>query len=368
MRLKQGHVLAAGCVVLFCIAVLLVLLEHYSNNGDTTKKMTIGVVLQGGFDEPGWNHRNYKGMQEAAGTLGLLLDAHENIKSNSEKAARIITQFEAEGHKMLFLSSADYAGDMQRARVQNSSLVFAIPTLDQPPDEHCIPYFVRLYQGEYLAGLLAGMHTTSGHIGYVASMQVPETVRCINAFVMGVRCRNPQADVTVYWIGSWDDEAGETLAAQRLIDKIGVDVINSHQDQPYVQRVAEQRGVDYFAYQDPIPGASSHNLAMLDCDWSIVYQEILQDYQQGQLRDLYWAGITEGAVDLIDYSSAVREDERRIIEQAKKDIGNGYTIFSGLIRDNQGRVRCAQDESISDAALTRLDWFVEGVKFYEQAD
>ena len=114
MRLKQGHVLAAGCVVLFCIAVLLVLLEHYSNNGDTTKKMTIGVVLQGGFDEPGWNHRNYKGMQEAAGTLGLLLDAHENVRGNSEDAAQTITQLEAAKRKLVVLSSADYAADMQR--------------------------------------------------------------------------------------------------------------------------------------------------------------------------------------------------------------------------------------------------------------
>ena len=365
MRLKQGHVLAAGCVVLFSIAVLLVVLENYSNTGDTKEKMTIGVLLQGGFDEPGWNHRNYKGMQEAAGTLGLLLDAHENVRGNSEDAAQTITQLEAAKRKLVVLSSADYAADMQRARERDSSLVFAIPSLEQQPDEQCIPYFIRLYQGEYLAGILAGLHTKQGRIGYVASMPVPETVRGINAFTMGARRVNPQAEVTVYWVGSWDDVDKETLAAWTLIDTVGVDVINSHQDRPYVQQVAEQRGVDYFAYQDPILGASSHDLAMLACDWSIVYQEILQDYQQGQLRDLYWAGITEGAVDLSDYSSAVRDDEKQLIEQAKQEIRDGHTVFSGLIRDNQGRVRCAQDESISDAVLTQLDWFVEGVRIYE---
>jgi basic membrane protein A len=68
---------------------------------------------------------------------------------------------------------------------------------------------------------------------------------------------------------------------------------------------------------------------------------------------------------LSDYSSAVRDDEKQLIEQAKQEIRDGHTVFSGLIRDNQGRVRCAQDESISDAVLTQLDWFVEGVRIYE---
>lgn len=365
MKLKQGHVLMAGCVVLFFIALLLIRLEYYGQPEDIRGKMTVGVLLQGGFEEPGWNHRNYAGIREAAGVLGLQLDSHENCKAGSQETAETIYQMEQADRMLVVLASADYLANMKAARDCGFQMVFAVPSLEQPPDKQCIPYFVRLYQGEYLAGILAGMHTKSGHIGYVASMSVPETVRCIDAFMLGVRRVNSQADVTVHWIGSWDDADKEIRAAYDLIEKTGVDVINSHQDRAYVQQTAEKCGIDYFSYQDPVQGGSQHNLAMLSCDWSVVYREILQDYQQGQLRELYWAGLTEGAVDLVDYSSAVDMAERQTLEQARQEIRHGQTIFSGTIRDIHGVERCAAEESVSDAVLIHMDWFVEGVKFYE---
>ncbi len=365
MRLKQGHVLAAGCIVLFVIAVLLLVLQGYSHRGNEGKKMTIGVLLQGGFAEKGWNHRNYEGIQEAAETLGLQLDSRENLPADSADVLPTLQQMAASDQKLVFLASADYADDMMQAKAKGSPLVFAIPSLEQPPDERCVPYFVRLYQGEYLAGMLAGMHTKNNRIGYVASMPVPETIRCIDAFTLGARRMNPQAEVVVYWIGSWDNANKEIHAAHALIESASVDVLNSHQDRAYVQHVAEQSGIDYFSYQDPFEGASEHNLATVTCDWSVVYQKILQDYQQGQLQNLYWVGLVEGAVDLADYSAAVTETEKQEIEIAKQEIRGGHTIFSGEIHDLQGNRRCAPDETISDATLIHMNWFVEGVKFYE---
>ena len=364
---KQHHILLAGIVVLAALGISLALLHSYSGLARRQPPHTaMGLMLQGAFADKGWNHRNYEGAAAAAEELGISLDSRENIAAGSADSRQVIRTMEGAGKKLLFLGSADYAGDMDMMRREGSKMVFAIPALEQPPDSGCIPYFLRLYQGEYLSGVLAGMRTRSGKIGYVASMPIPETVRGINAFALGVRRVNPGAQVVVYWMGSWDDAAAEKQGTSLLIEKAGVDIVNSHQDRANVQQEAARHGVDSIAYQEPMEDSDGHAIAVLVCDWSAVYRRIMQDYQQGQLQPLYWEGIQDGAINLTDFSGRVTEEEKQTVSKAKQEIREGFTIFSGELRDQQGIVRCAKDESLSDNTLIHMDWFVEGVRFYEK--
>ena len=42
-------------------------------------------------------------------------------------------------------------------------------------------------------------------------------------------------------------------------------------------------------------------------------------------------------------------------------------MFSGVIYDTDGRLRCEEKETISDEViLEQFDWFVEGVRIYER--
>ena len=58
----------------------------------------------------------------------------------------------------------------------------------------------------YLAGLVAGCTTRTGAIGYVAATNIPEVVRGIDAFALGVRRAAPEAKVYVRYIGDWSDD------------------------------------------------------------------------------------------------------------------------------------------------------------------
>lgn len=78
-------------------------------------------------------------------------------------------------------------------------------------------------------------------------------------------------------------------------------------------------------------------------------------------------GIDVDAVDLGEFSPRVNAGVQAAIHRAKARIKGGSSIFSGEIRDNQGRLRCREGENLSDAALIHMDWYVEGVRFYEAA-
>jgi phosphodiesterase/alkaline phosphatase D-like protein len=70
-------------------------------------------------------------------------------------------------------------------------------------------YFGRMYQARYLSGMVAGGMTKSKTIGYVAAFPIPEVIRGINAFALGVQAVNPEAVVRVVWTKTWYDPATE---------------------------------------------------------------------------------------------------------------------------------------------------------------
>ena len=86
--------------------------------------------------------------------------------------------------------------------------------------------------------MAAGAATESNLIGYVAAFPIPEVLRGINAFTLGVREVNPSAQVQVVWTSTWFDPPVEKTAAESLLDA-GADVIAMHQDSAAPGQAAE---------------------------------------------------------------------------------------------------------------------------------
>ena len=103
--------------------------------------------------------------------------------------------------------------------------------------------FASIYDGRYLAGIVAGMKTESNLIGYVSAMgsENSECTGGIDAFAMGVYSVNPDAKVYVKVTNSWYSPTEETNAAKALLSE-GCDVIAQHCDTPNPQLEAESAG------------------------------------------------------------------------------------------------------------------------------
>ena len=76
----------------------------------------------------------------------------------------------------------------------------------------------------YVAGVAAGHASESGKVGGIGGQPFPVVVAQIEAFRLGVLSVNPDADVTLTYLGSFDDvEKGKETARAMISD--GVDVI-----------------------------------------------------------------------------------------------------------------------------------------------
>ncbi len=249
-------------------------------------------------------------------------------------------------------------------------------------------YWGDLYQTYYLNGLMAGALTRSGKVGYVAAHPIPEVVRHINAFALGVRAANPKAEVHIRWLFEWYDPAKAREAAEALVAE-DCDALAFTEDSATVVQVAEEytkkgKPVYSFSHYSPMKqfGPDSVVSGQL-MDWTPLYEDILTKIHSGAL--------TTNNLQDVDYFWLMREGVAQIGTQFREPInpkfanplkaamvGNvsAYDLvfqridemkaltfdpFTGPIKDNTGTLRLKDGQRATLKELTTIDWFVEGV-------
>ena len=348
---------------IFIAVGFIIIMFNFDDDLDERRK-NIGFIILGDINEPGWNSAHYNGIKAACDKFGLKLLVRDRVKENSGQCTRAIEDLASKCCGMIFLASYSYSIEAQNLVGKYPDISFATNSAEVHA-RNMTASFVRVYQGRYLAGALAGMKTRSNVIGYVAAMSNSEVNRQINAFTLGVQRTNPEAKVVVKWTDSWQDEAKEAENAKELIEKAGADVLTYHQDESAVADVAEKLGVDFIAYNSVLEGYSPHYLASVICHWDSYYIDVVQRYLNGELNSVknHWIGMERDAVELGNYSSSITPEMRGKIEEIQRELLAGNTIFLGEIYDNEGHLRCKEGDSIGDdMLLERIHWLVRGVE------
>ena len=364
MNKSRRNLIAGGALCIVVVIVLLIVTAGRETGGDAPR---IGFVLSGSKDESGWNGMHFDGARKACDKLGAELLVKENVAEFSGVCGDVIKELAEDEAGMIILSSYGYSEEVQQLVKEYPEIVFYVNS-SEFHDVNMTSYFARMYQARFLAGIVAGMKTQTQRIGYVAAMANNEVNRGLNAFTLGVKRVNPDAEVVVAWTGKWDNREKEMEAANHLIEQEEVDVITYHQNQPNVVEAAEAAGIYSIGYHQTLEGCSSKYLTSVVCNWELVYGEILREYLvgKGNLKNNYWIGMEVDAVGLSDYSEEITGDIVAELEKAKTEILGGNDVFSGIIYDREGNLRCGEKESISDEMLLeQFDWYVEGVEFYE---
>jgi len=364
MNKRRMILTAVGAVGIVVIIMLMIVFGGRQRKSDVPR---IGFVLSGGMEEKGWNGKHYEGAKTACEKLGAQLLVKEHVKEFTGQCQEAIRELAKEGAGMIILSSYGYAEEIQELVKEYPEIVFYVNSSEYH-DTNMTSYFARMYQARYLAGIVAGMKTESNAIGYVAAMENNEVNRGINAFTLGVKRVNPTAEVVVTWTGEWDNKEKEVRTANTLMEEEKCDVLTYHQNQTNVIAAAEAAKVYSIGYHEALEGYSENCLTSVICHWELVYEQIIREFLVGKanVKNNYWIGMEVEAVDLSAYSGEVTEEIKQEVEKAKAEFLSGKDVFSGVIYDNEGTMRCGEKETISDEQLLEhFDWFVEGVRFYE---
>ena len=152
----------------------------------------------------------------------------ESVPENPADAERAIRQIAQKGNKVIFTTSFGYMDPTINVAKDFPDTVF-VHISGYKTAETSPPHSARSKsRATSPAGSRARWQPT-GKLGYVAAFPIPEVIRGINAFTLGVRKANPAATVKVVWTNTWYDPPTERQAAEALLDG-GADVIAQHQD------------------------------------------------------------------------------------------------------------------------------------------
>ncbi|MGI6065294.1 MAG: BMP family ABC transporter substrate-binding protein [Bacillota bacterium] len=326
--------------------------------------LKVGFIYVGPIGDAGWTYAHDLGAEYMKNEIGNVeLVKAESVNENPTDAERVLNQMVSEGCKIIFATSYGYMDSVIKVAEQNPEVTFLHCSGFKTAD-NVGTYFGRIYQPRYLSGIVAGKMTETNTIGYVAAHPIPEVVRGINAFTLGVRSVNPDATVKVVWTNTWYDPAKEKDAAKSLLEA-GADIIAQHQDTPGPQQAAEEAGVYGISYNSDMTAfAPNAVLTGPVWNWGPYYVETVQAVIDGTWKsEQKWYSMADGVVDLAPFASFVPEDVKQLVAEKKALIDSGeWDVFDGPIKAQDGTVKVPEGQSLSDDEKLNLDWFVEGVE------
>lgn len=335
--------------------------KEAANDGKLTKEtMKVGFVYIGSINDEGYTQAHDKG-RLAIEAMGIKTAYVENVGENSDCEVAIRNLID-QGCNVIYTNSFGFMDWTAKVAKDFPNIYFGHCSGYTQLENMC-SYFGKVYQARYLAGIAAGLRTANGKIGYVAAMQLPEVIRGINAFTLGVLSVNPSATVEVIWTNTWYDPSVEKQAALELLNK-GCDVIEQHQDTTAPQIAAQEKGAYCIGYNVATPTAAPKAyLTAPIFNWAVFYSQNVQKILDGTWKGVaYWEDMSTGVVGLDDLTANCAPGTAEAIEPVKQAmINHTFDPFCGPIYDQNGVERVPAGVQMTDDEIWNMSWFVKGV-------
>lgn len=356
---KYKYILLISLVI---IATLL-LPSCQKSEESSSNKLKVAFVYVGPVGDSGWTFAHDRGRQEMEKELYYVETTYLESIPEGADSERIFTELCEKDYKLIFGTSFGYMDAMVNVAKKYPDVVM-VHCSGYKTSENLGTYFGRIEEPRYLSGIVAGRMTKSNIIGYVAAHPIPEVIRGINAFTIGVREVNPKAIVRVVWTHTWYDPAKEREAAESLLD-VGADVIAQHQDTPAPQQAAEAKGKYSIGYNTDMSSfAPKAHLTSPVWNWAPYYIKTAKEVYEGTWKSsAYWGGMKDGVVDLAPLGPMVPDEVKTLVETEKQKIIAGeLKVFAGPLKSQDGKEMVPEGKSLTDDELLEMNWFVEGVE------
>jgi Uncharacterized ABC-type transport system, periplasmic component/surface lipoprotein len=366
MRLKKIS------VALLCLAALAVfsLAAAAQPAFAAGKKVRVAFVLLETINDQGWTTAHHDGIEYLKKQLGDQVEVSytENVLSPAD-AERVMRNYARQGYDVIFGTTFTYmepmykvAGEFPKVKFMHCSGFKTRPNMGT--------YMVRVEQGEYLAGYLAGLMGYK-NVGTVATQPIPEVVRGINAFTLGLKRGLTESKTkfdadkvnTVVWLKSWRDAVNETTLAEVLAAQKH-DLIRQMADTADSSKAACMKGVPAIGYgTNAAKYGAACALTSTTFEWGPVYVDVVKKVMAGTWKnDQVFTGFEGGGVALSPFGKAVPKAVADKVLALKAKMAKGDDMsFAGPIVDQAGAERVKKGQKLSDKELLSMRWFVKGV-------
>ena len=333
-----------------------------------TPPLKVGFVYVAPLTETGWVRQHEEGRKaveaalNSAGAPPKVQTTYVENVAEGPDAERVIRDLARQGHRLIFTPSFGYMEPTLKVAAEFPEVKFESIT-GYKRSANVATANARYYEGRYLAGIAAGRMTQTRVAGYVAGFPIPEVLQGINAFTLGLRSVNPQAEVRVIWLNAWFDPPREREAAITLFNQ-NADVVAFHTGSNAVMVAAQERGKFAIGYHsDMRKVAPDAQLLTVTHQWGAYYSRRAREVLEGRWASGdVWGGVREGMVRVEGFGSKVPKAVQDEVLQRQKELAAGQLQpFTGPMSDNEGRQVLAPGKKLTDPEILGMNYLVQGV-------
>lgn len=204
-----------------------------------------------------------------------------------------------------------------------------IDAVDENPNVQSVVF--KEHQGSFLAGVLAGLASTTGQLGMVGGIRVPAVLRYEVGFIAGVQSVNPSAQVTASYADDFEDPALGKELTLALYNQ-GADIVLQAAGRTGVGcfDAAKEKGAGFWVI------AGDTDQSHLGAENQICYvkkgvdeavfqgiEQVVNDAFEPGLRDL---GLAEDGMDLLGFHGSVDQSILDTVAAYKQGIIDGSVV------------------------------------------
>lgn len=322
----------------------------------------MGIVLGGSRDDYGFNYSFVSLAERVEEEVGIEVVFTENVPANSDYEG-VVEELIAQGCKIIFPTQFGYLEYTKDLAERHPDVAFySIPITDYNGGNFSTVHG-EVQEPWYVLGVLAAEYTSTGKLGFIGSMPIPDVIVAVDAFALGAQSVNPDIEITAVFTGSWADTGLQTTSCNQLIDS-GCDVIAPFQDTiQTIVEVCSSRGVHCFgcnsdAYElNPETWLSSVVNAW-DGFIPVLKDTVAGNYTCVDLRGGFEAGLSDIATLGDTVSDEIAEKVMAVRQQI---IDDEIYVFEGPVYAQDGSVLFEDGYKPASEEINLIDVLVQGV-------
>ena len=328
-------------------------------------QLKVCFLYVGQIGDGGWTYSHESARKKMEKEFGQRIKTSyiENVPESSD-ANPILRRVIDQGNKLIFGTAFGFMDSMIEVAKLNPNVKFEHAT-GYKQATNLRTYDSRMYEGAYLAGVIAGSISKSNILGFVASIPIPETIRNINSFTLGALSVNPNIRTKVHWVNEWYNPDKEANAAQILINN-GADVLIQNTDSYAVLKTAQKNKIKAFGWDSDMRHYSPQaHLGSVINNWTNYYRKSINDVLNNSWvgGTHSWSGIKEGTIDIVSLSNDIPETILNKSTEALISLKAGtLKIWKGPIQTSSGQFALQNNQIADDRFLAGMNYFVKGVE------
>ena len=303
-----------------------------------------------------WNYWHDMGRLEAQEKLGDRVETVNRIVPSRTEAEAEIEKLIKEGFNVIFATSPVMLNSCMEPALRHPDTRLLVSS-QLAGYHHVHTYYLRFYEVKFLLGLLAGILSKNGKIGYIADYPIYGSPSMINAFAIGARMINPDARIYLNWTSLADFDPKEPFHDPEIRVVCNRDLTapnpTSRESGLYVREDGEIR-----------------SMATLIPRWGVFYQHVMEQMLRGVFDSApgnssssvsYWWGIASDTLDIAFSSRCAPGNVRLIRSLLSQFRDQSITPFEGELKDQAGALRCREDQRLTPAEILCMDYLADNV-------